>query len=164
MDDPLKLLWLTLCDLDPATNGQFLYSGGLIRGVARAGAHLTVLGLARDGLSALRKRERGIDWMLFERSQTSAWRRALSPYPAVALCSCTPASEAALAAFLGAQSWDGIVLDSICAAWALPAAKRYQRQSPGTALVYLAHNDETAVARYSAATGYGPRRIRKLPD
>jgi len=43
----MQCLWLTLADPEPATNGQLIYSKGLIEAACRAGASLTVIGLAR---------------------------------------------------------------------------------------------------------------------
>ena len=43
----MQCLWLTLADPDPATNGQLIYSKGLIEAARDAGAMLRVLGLAR---------------------------------------------------------------------------------------------------------------------
>ena len=42
----MQCLWLTLADPDPATNGQLIYSEGLIRAARHAGASLCVVGLA----------------------------------------------------------------------------------------------------------------------
>ena len=43
----MHCLWLTLADPDPATNGQLIYSKGLIEAARDAGATLRVIGLAR---------------------------------------------------------------------------------------------------------------------
>jgi hypothetical protein len=45
---PMRLLWLTLADPDPPTNGQLIYSKGLILSAVAAGAELNVIGLSRD--------------------------------------------------------------------------------------------------------------------
>ena len=43
----MHCLWLTLADPDPATNGQLIYSKGLIEAARDAGATLRAIGLAR---------------------------------------------------------------------------------------------------------------------
>ena len=45
----MRILWLTLADPTPPTNGQYVYSHGLIHAMAAAGIELHVIGLARPG-------------------------------------------------------------------------------------------------------------------
>ena len=45
--DAMQCLWLTLADPEPATNGQLIYSKGLVEALSRTGASLRVIGLAR---------------------------------------------------------------------------------------------------------------------
>jgi hypothetical protein len=40
----MQCLWLTLADSEPATNGQLIYSKGLIKTACNAGASLMVIG------------------------------------------------------------------------------------------------------------------------
>src|SRR6185503_4527608 len=62
----LNLLWLTLADPDPATNGQLVYSKGLVEAVHGAGARLQVIGLARPE-SPVRADVAGLHWSLHAR-------------------------------------------------------------------------------------------------
>src|SRR5258708_13057159 len=79
----MRWLWLTLADPEPATNGQYLYSSGLIRSVAAAGIELDVLALAReDGRHTHGEQAGGQRWWLTERLPRSRWLVALSHLPA----------------------------------------------------------------------------------
>ena len=55
----MRCLWLTLADPDPAHNGQYIYSAGLINAVAAAGVELVVLGLKRPNRDAAMVPARG---------------------------------------------------------------------------------------------------------
>jgi polysaccharide biosynthesis protein PslH len=162
----MRCLWLTLCDPDPQTNGQFIYSGGLIRAVANADAdmRLTVLGLSRRPGPSHRRREANIDWQFAEHRPPSRWVRLLSRFPSIALRTRVPDMRAAVAAHLAAGPWDAVVLDSINVAWAVPAVLRYRHRHPHAKLVYLAHNYETMSARTLAEAESGWRRAARLLD
>ncbi len=58
----MNCLWLTLADPEPAINGQFLYSAGLISSVAKAGTKLMVLGLERSADAPHRRHADGVDF------------------------------------------------------------------------------------------------------
>ena len=81
----MQCLWLTLADPEPATNGQLIYSKGLIEATCRAGASLAVIGLARpENPRAVGRSARGIDWRLADERRKSAGRRLLSRDPIAA--------------------------------------------------------------------------------
>ena len=80
----MHCLWLTLADPDPATNGQLIYSKGLIEAARDAGATLRVIGLARRENPRTVRDLLGIDWRLADEEVQSPWRRLLSPVPVVA--------------------------------------------------------------------------------
>jgi glycosyltransferase involved in cell wall biosynthesis len=160
----LAYLWLTLCDPDPQTNGQFIYSGGLIRAVARAGVELSVLGLSRQPDCTHRRREGNIDWQLAADRPLNRWARTASPFPAFSQRTRVPDMQAALAKHLATGRWDAVVLDSINVGWALPHILRYRRRHPRTKIAYLAQNDETAAACAVAKAQKGWRRAVRLAD
>ncbi|WIM12598.1 MAG: hypothetical protein OJF58_003560 [Enhydrobacter sp.] len=160
----LAYLWLTLCDPDPQTNGQFIYSGGLIRAVAKAGVELSVLGLSRQPGCAHRRREPNIDWHFAEDRRLNRWRRTASRFPAFAQRTRVPDMRAALATRLATGRWDAVVLDSINVGWALPHVLRHRRRHPQTRIAYLAQNDETAAARTLAEAQKGWRRAVRTAD
>jgi hypothetical protein len=164
MESGLPYLWLTLCDPDPQTNGQFIYSGGLIRAVAKAGAELTVLGLSRKPGRSYRRSEPNIDWQFVEDRQASRWIRVASSFPLTALRTRVPEMRAALAAHLASGNWDAVVLDSINVGWALPHVLRYRRRHPRTRVVYLAQNQETTAMRMLAQAERGWRRVVRFMD
>jgi glycosyltransferase involved in cell wall biosynthesis len=160
----MQCLWLTLADPEPATNGQLIYSQGLIEAACRAGVSLTVVGLARRERSRPLHDPRGIDWRLADECVRPAWRRLVSLTPKVAERG-SPALAQAVEQALAERAWDAVVFDSICAGWALPFVLRYRaRSARPPRIVYLAHNHEATVARRIAATARGARRIVKAFD
>lgn len=158
----MKCLWLTLADPEPRTNGQYIYSGGLIDALADSGARLTVVGLARD--VAGRNASAQVVWRLAAQASQSALSALLSPWPQVASRSRTPAMRRTIAACLD-EDWDAILFDSIAVGWALDDALRVQKRRPETALIYLSHNHERNVARHIASHESDlPRRLLRMID
>lgn len=161
----MQCLWLTLADPDPATNGQLIYSKGLIEAARDAGATLRVIGLARRENPRSVSRLLSIDWRLAEEQVQSSWRRLLSPMPVVAHRGNAPNMRRLLDEALAERPWDAIVVDSICSGWALRAVARYRRQSlRPPSLVYIAHNHEITVARRIVKASRGLRRVVKAID
>ena len=160
----MQCLWLTLADPEPATNGQLIYSKGLIEAACRAGASLTVIGLSRPGHSRPPQDPLGIDWQLVEEESTAAWRRFLSRHPLVCQRH-SPSMGEALARALTERSWDLVVFDSICAGWALDmVVKQCRGRTRPPRIAYLAHNHEVTVARRIAASARGLRGLVKRID
>ena len=161
----VRWLWLTLADPEPASNGQLLYSKGLIAAAARAGASLTVIGLTRPEQRRSGTDPLGIDWQLGEEEPRTARQRLLSPYPLMAQRR-PRGTQRLLVGALAASAWDAIVFDSICPTWALPTVLRARDQGRrGTPqLVYVAHNHETTVARHLARSARGLRRLQRELD
>ncbi len=161
----MECLWITLADPDPATNGQLIYSQGLIRATRAAGAALCVVGLARLEKSDLPADEPGLTWRLGAEVHWPGWRCAMRSLPNAAQRGISASMRRTLAAALAERAWDVIVFDSICAAWALPAVLSYQAKHGAAArLVYIAHNHETTAARRIADTARGARRLYKTFD
>jgi polysaccharide biosynthesis protein PslH len=161
----MQCLWLTLADPDPATNGQLIYSKGLIEAARDAGATLRVIGLARRESQRSVCNLLGIDWRLAEEQAQSSWRRLLSPIPVVSHRGNAPNMRRLLDEALAERPWDVIVFDSICSGWALAAVARHRRQSlRPPRVVYLSHNHEVTVGRRIAKTARGLRRVVKAID
>jgi hypothetical protein len=149
----MHCLWLTLADPEPAVNGQFIYSAGLINAIAAAGADLSIVGLARTG-APQRFNSSAIEWRLFNEQQRSKLIKVLSPLPLVSLITVTPAIEQTIDTCLAAGEIDTVVFDSIAVGWALPILLRQKRQKQ-LKIVYLSHNHETTVARQIASSSAG---------
>jgi hypothetical protein len=161
----MDCLWITLADPEPATNGQLIYSQGLIEAARGAGASLCVIGLRRHEKPDLPANQPGLEWRLGEERRVPAWQRALRTMPEVAQRGISQAMSRTLTAALAGRAWDAIVFDSICGAWALPAVLRYQaRRDVPVRLVYLSHNHEMTVARRIAGSAHGARRLYKQWD
>jgi glycosyltransferase involved in cell wall biosynthesis len=157
-------LWITLADPDPATNGQLIYSSGLIASMREAGASLCVIGLARTEKPERPGDEPGLVWRLGKERTRPRWQRLVRTAPNVAQRGLSPSMLIALKRTLGERRWDAIVFDSICAGWALPAVVGYRRSRADARLVYLAHNHEVTVARRIASGSTGVRRLAATLD
>jgi polysaccharide biosynthesis protein PslH len=161
-----RILWLTLADPEPANNGQFLYSSGLIRAVAAAGPQieLHVLGLRRPDQVAGRKIpfEANVTLQLTNDGPRSRWASRLGLWPQVTMRSKTRAMEQGLGLLL-AEQWDAIVFDSISVGWALPLIRRRRRTR--AKLIYVSHNHEAYIAMLLARDEANPvRRTAKIVD
>ena len=110
----MQCLWLTLADPEPATNGQLIYSKGLIEAACRAGASLTVIGLARPENPRPSAEARTIDWRLADERRKSARRRLLARDPTAAQRG-SPQMQCILERALAERSWDAVVFERICA-------------------------------------------------
>jgi hypothetical protein len=161
----MHCLWLTLADPDPATNGQLIYSKGLIEAARDAGATLRVIGLARRENPRSVCELLGIDWRLTDEHVQSRWRRLLSPLPVVARRGNSPNMRRLVDEALAERPWDAIVFDSISSGWALAAVARHRRLSlRPPRIVYIAHNHEITVGRRIAKAARRLRRVLKAID
>ncbi len=161
----MHCLWLTLADPEPATNGQLIYSRGLIEATRKAGAELCVVGLARPEKSTIPSNEDGLAWRLAGERRQSRWQRLLQALPDVASRGCSPEMDRLLARTLDERDWNTVVFDSICSGWGLGAVLRHRaRARRRPKLVYLAHNHEITVARRIADASGGPKRLLKEID
>src|SRR3954467_13531453 len=152
----MRCLWLTLADPEPATNGQFLYSGGLMNALASAGAQLDVLGLARpDGQHANGQQQGVIRWWLGEDVKLPGWAGMFSVLPYMSLRTRTRPMANVLDGLLARMTddtWDVVVFDGLGPAWMLAPvlkhAARLQRRPP---FIYIAQNHEAGLAARVAA-------------
>ncbi len=161
----MRCLWLTLADPEPATNGQLIYSRGLIEATRRGGADLCVVGLVRPEKAMVPSDASGLAWRLVDERRQSRRQRLLRSLPDVALRGCSPEMDRVLARTLSERDWDAIVFDSICSGWGLKAVLRHRaRAHRRPKVVYLAHNHEITVARRIADAARGARRVLKEID
>jgi glycosyltransferase involved in cell wall biosynthesis len=160
----MQCLWITLADPEPATNGQLLYSNGLIEAARGAGVSLTVVGLARREQVRVLPDPRGISWRLAAECPIPRWRRPLSRDPLAAQRG-SPELRRTLDCVLAERPWDVVAFDSICAGWALRRVLRYRARSiRRPRIIYIAHNHEATVARRIADSARGVLRIVKALD
>ncbi|MBV8393406.1 MAG: glycosyltransferase [Alphaproteobacteria bacterium] len=161
----MDCLWITLADPEPAVNGQLIYSQGLIAGVQAAGVQLCVVGRSRPDSPIERRDASGLAWRLADGRRLARWRRLLSPLPEVAISGYSQALADCLFQALAERAWEVIVIDSICAGWALGTILQYRalsRRSPS--LVHVAHNHETMVADRIVRSATGARWLHKKID
>src|SRR6478752_8169517 len=102
----MDFLWITLADPEPATNGQLIYSQGLIGAVREAGARLCVVGLARTEKPDRPADQPDLMWRLGEEQRAPRWRRALRTIPEGAQRGLSPSMDRALAGALAERAWD----------------------------------------------------------
>ena len=159
----MRCLWLTLADPDPPTNGQFLYSQGLIDAAAGAGCRLSVVGLTRRESRPRPDSSGAIGWHLADEQPRPVWASSFSPLPQITFRFATPRMQQIVAGQLAERRWDAIVFDSICHAWALDLAVAQRAVNQAT-VVYLSHNHEATVARHLASSGGVVRRFWKVAD
>jgi glycosyltransferase involved in cell wall biosynthesis len=158
----MNWLWVTLADPAPATNGQLIYSEGLIHAARDAGASLCVVGLSRREKHDRPRDETGLAWQLGGETPWPRWRRAIRRLPEAAQRGVSPSMSRALSRALAARPWEAILFDSICAGWAVAEVLYHQAHSARRAkLVYIAHNHEVTVARRIADAARGARRLYK---
>lgn len=163
--DAMDCLWITLADPEPATNGQLIYSKGLIDAAHQAGAALCVIGLSRAERAVPPVDAPGLAWRLVGETVRPRWRRLLDPGPDVAQRANSAAMSGVLRDALDSRDWDVVVFDSICAGWAFESVRGHRsRSGRRPAIVYVAHNHERTVARRIADAGRGARRLIKEVD
>jgi glycosyltransferase involved in cell wall biosynthesis len=151
----MHCLWFTLADPFPPTNGQFLYSGGLIAALSSAGANIDVVGLARvEGKHSNGKRHGSVCWWLVDCKERTAVDSVISPLPQMAARLDTCAMRRMVEEVLYKDrpfEWDAIIFDSLSAAFALSAVlARYPNSSSRPLLIYIAQNHEADLARQIA--------------
>ena len=156
----VRCLWLTLADPDPPHNGQYVYSGGLIQGIADAGVEVTVLGLRRpDGHRDDGAREGNVLWRLVEHKPLPRWSSIKSRLPNIANRCRTPDMIRLLDELLGDGVWNAVVLDGISAGWALKSLRRWlQRTQAKPKIIYISHNHEESLRRRVADEQTHPLR------
>lgn len=148
----MKLLWLTLADPDPPTNGQFLYSAGLIQATASAGAEIEVVGFDRPEASHRDgHRSERIAWSLAAHRPRSRWLGLIAHAPYFSFRTMTSDMRHRVSAAIVRADWDAIVFDSLALGWALPIIlRRHPNATARPRLIYIAHNHETTIARLFA--------------
>ncbi len=153
----MRCLWITLADPDPPHNGQYVYSSGLIHGIAGAGgADVVVLGLRRpNGGREDGAVEGSIFWRLAEHKPRPKWTSVKSMLPNIANRCRTPDMVRLLDELLNEGRWDAIILDGISAGWALrPILRWRQTAACQPKMIYISHNHEESL-RHRVANEQG---------
>jgi hypothetical protein len=143
----MRCLWLTLADPDPPLDGLFVYSGGLIRAFASAGAEVVALGLRRrESVKRDNEREQGVVWRLAAHEPLSHWASLTSSLPHMANRCRTAGMTDLLQSLLHDGAWDAIVFDSLSAGWALRTVlAHYPCAARRPVFVYVSHNHEESL-------------------
>lgn len=164
-----RWLWLTMAVPDPPTNGQFLYSKGLIEAATAAGLSLDIIAIDRLDAHSRHLAQLPLQrWWIAPNSPRSRWASIASSLPHIANRTNTPEMRGLLRARLSSGEdggWDAIVLDSLAAAWGFDEVWSYlRRQRRRPRLLYLAHNHETSLAQRLAEVHPHPikRQISRL--
>jgi glycosyltransferase involved in cell wall biosynthesis len=143
----MRCLWLTLADPHPPHNGQFIYSAGLIKALADAGAEMVVVGRRtpqsprRDG-----EREGRIIWHFADHQLLSPWSSIASLLPNIVKRCRTRAMRRLVEEQLERDGWDVVAFDGLSVGWTLPAVlRRYPNRRQRPKLVYISHNHEESL-------------------
>ncbi len=142
----MRCLWITFADPEPPHSGQFVYSAGLIRSFADAGAELHVLALSeRNSYRHNGLREGRVTWWLGGLRRMPQWSSLASRLPNVANRCRTPAMQRLLQERLGDGKWDAIIFDGLSAVWALSAVlKQFPEPGQRPRIVHVSHNHEAS--------------------
>jgi polysaccharide biosynthesis protein PslH len=147
----MKILWLSRWDSRNPTDGQLLYSEGLISSLERLGADIKVIATSRsDSGATLPDSTRVI-------VNPAIWPRGFSLLTNIS----SDAFKQRSADFIHAlklsldSAPDVVVFDYYATGWALPIVQSHCRRigRPGPLLVYLSHNHEASL-RPKVAEGY----------
>jgi glycosyltransferase involved in cell wall biosynthesis len=142
----MRCLWITFADPEPPHSGQFVYSAGLIRSFADAGAELHVLALSeRNSYRHSGLREGRVTWWLGGQRRMPQWSSLGSRLPNIAKRCRTPAMQKLLHERLHEHKWDAIIFDGLSAVWALGTVLRHY-PDPGRRprIVHVSHNHEAS--------------------
>lgn len=167
----MKCLWLTRKYPRPTNSGELIYSDGLIRSFARAGADLTAIAHDNDETPVGDGSEAsvftdgdGIVWHLGSPSLGGRLGSLLGPLPADSWRLKNGGPEKTFVEVISRQEWDAVVIDHAALGWALRPLQERRRSGglPGAPLVvYVSHNHEAKVRREVArnSTASWPRRL-----
>jgi glycosyltransferase involved in cell wall biosynthesis len=137
----LRCLWITpQLPFPPFHGGDALYSSGLIRSLAGAGAAITVV--CNDNGGDPPPPIDGVDWVVIpfrDRSRAASIPRRV---PSIVHRFSTPQLRESVADLVRHGQWDGIILDTLAVADAV---------DPGSKVVYVSHNHEESVRRQLAS-------------
>lgn len=146
----MKCLWLTRKYPRPANSGELIYSNGLIRSFAAAGASLTVIAHDNeeqpvgDGSNASRYvDDDGVQWLLGSPELGSRATSLLTKFPSDSWRLKNGGPEEAFRLALEKDRWDAILIDHAALGWALPLAQEHLDAT----VVYLSHNHEAKIRR-----------------
>ncbi len=140
----MHCLWLCRTLPFPPVAGDRLYSAGLARALAAAGADVTFVGLATEVLPPSQAAS-GMWWHPIPGGQRSDLTSLVSGMPLVAARHATRAYRAEVAALLRQQTWDAVVIDYVAMGWALRQIGRCP--GPRPVVVFVTHNHEATVTR-----------------
>lgn len=151
-------LWITRALPFPMNTGDSIYTAGLVRAVADAGAALTVVGFPPQPADAL-PAGWPVRWLTVAGARHGTLRALASPLPLVAAMHATAAYRAQIEA-LADEAWDFVVFDQHGTGWALAPFLR-RRRAGGPVLVHVAHDHEAAVSR-ALALGFRGSAFKRL--
>lgn len=156
-------LWVTWVDPREGQSGELIYSAKLSEALARAGATIEVLCLARPGAPERPTHDSlPMRWHRVPPLARPAWASLASPLPNVAWRASRGDIGRALREQLARECWDCVVIDALHSGWALRevAAMRARADGPVPRLVYVAHNHEETTRRRLADDARGSRMRR----
>ncbi|MEC5126435.1 glycosyltransferase [Verrucomicrobiales bacterium BCK34] len=167
----MNCLWLTRKYPRPANSGELIYSNGLIRSFAKAGAKLTVLAhdndevpVGKGGSHSEYVDDDNVKWQLGTPDLGGRFTSLFTRYPSDSWRLKNGGPEEALVDALENESWDAIIIDHAALGWAFRLIQRAKEKgvfSIDPVVVYLSHNHEAKIRREIARNSKAslPRRI-----
>jgi hypothetical protein len=149
---PLRGLWLARELPFPLDSDDKIYSAGLAKSLAEAGAELTMAGLEPKGGPCI-PAGWPIRWHPVSGGRNSTLRSLFNAMPLAAAIHATREYRREVHA-LARQKWDFVVLDQCGTGWAIERFLARRRSGNGPVLVHVAHGHETSIAG---------RRYREFP-
>lgn len=138
-----RILYLTkVFPYPPAVSGDAVYSRGIISALKK---HCMLTVLCADS-GSFEEPSDDIAWNITSPPRGGRAGSVLSQLPLIAWKGATPDFRSVLRRLLKDQ-WDGIVLDNIGLAHALPDVLAYRSSHPRTILTYVSHEHEYDVRR-----------------
>lgn len=139
-DNSLRFLWLARDLPCPLDTGSKVYSAHLATSLARAGAHVRLLGHGQSG--EFPPEEARIEWVRVPDGRRRPVAALAGALPIAAAVDATAAYRRLLGEALR-ESWDAIVFDNYGSGWALPACVHHARTATlRPVLVHVSHNHE----------------------
>ncbi len=146
----MRCLWITRQDPFPANSGELIYSSGLVKALAEAGADVTLVGHSAPLTDPPAKQN------TFDRIHVAAVgpmpdrtiRNLLASWPSDADRLRSVAMVGEIEQQLATTRFDVAVIDHAALGWAGDVVRQ---QQPGVRLVYVSHNCEAVVRQQVAA-------------
>ncbi|MEL7030275.1 MAG: glycosyltransferase, partial [Pseudomonadota bacterium] len=140
----MRCLWLTRILPQRMDAGDLIYSGKLMRAVARNGVEVVCVGFGHPSVDCDRKNGDSITWLPISGQPKSRLRALFSKYPLETARRATDGYRKTVRELLDQGGWDLVVIDHFGMGWITDVLGA--SQTGGTTVVYISHNFESTVS------------------